>query len=93
MNGHVKLLLVPIALMAFATPSMCGPVGPTYDNNSGENGVQIHSHIAITMGNVFFMGAEGMEVKVDKTVVFRRCIDGKLRLCVHKSTLPIDPEN
>ena len=64
----------------------------TYDNNAGENGVQIHGDIAITMGNVFLTGADGKEVKVDKTFVFRRCEDGKLRLCVHKSTLPFDPE-
>jgi hypothetical protein len=44
------------------------------------------------MGNVFLTGADGKEVKVDKTFVFRRCKDGKLRLCVHKSTLPFDPE-
>jgi hypothetical protein len=64
----------------------------TYDNNAGENGVQIHGDIAITMGNVFLTNAKGDEVKVDKTFVFRRCKDGKLRLCVHKSTLPFDPE-
>jgi hypothetical protein len=64
----------------------------TYDNNAGENGVQIHGDIAITMGNVFLTGADGKEVKVDKTFVFRRCKDGKLHLCVHKSTLPFDPE-
>lgn len=59
-----------------------------YDNNVAENGVQIHGDIAITMGNVFLTNREGEEVKVDKTFVFRRCQDGKLRLCVHKSTLP-----
>ena len=63
----------------------------SYDNNAGENGVQIHGDIAITMGNVFLTGADGSEVKVDKTFVFRRCADGKLRLCVHKSALPFDP--
>lgn len=62
----------------------------TYDNNTGANGVQIHGDIAITMGNVYLTGADGKEVKVDKTFVFRRCKDGKLRLCVHKSALPFD---
>jgi hypothetical protein len=28
---------------------------------------------------------------VDKTFVFKRCEDGKLRLIVHKSALPFDP--
>lgn len=59
-----------------------------YDNNASENGVQIHGDIAITMGNVFLTNAEGDEVKVDKTFVFHRGKDGKLRLCVHKSAFP-----
>ncbi len=62
-----------------------------YDNNASENGIQIHGEIAITMGNVYITNAKGEEVMVDKTFVFRRCKDGKLRLCVHKSALPFDP--
>ena len=62
-----------------------------YDNNAAEKGVQIHGDIAITMGNVYLTNAEGEEVMVDKTFVFRRCKDGKLRLCVHKSALPFTP--
>jgi hypothetical protein len=63
-----------------------------YDNNAAQNGVQIHGEMAITMGNVYLTNAQGEEVMVDKTFVFRRCADGKLRLCVHKSALPFDPE-
>lgn len=63
-----------------------------YDNNAAENGVQIHGEIAITMGNVFLKDAQGKLTAVDKTFVFRRCRDGKLRLCVHKSSLPFDPK-
>jgi hypothetical protein len=62
-----------------------------YDNNAAENGIQIHGDIAITMGNVYLTNAKGEEVMVDKTFVFRRCKDGKLRLCAHKSALPFDP--
>ena len=62
-----------------------------YDNNAAENGIQIHGEIAITMGNVYITGADGKEVMVDKTFVFRRCADGNLRLCVHKSALPFNP--
>jgi len=62
-----------------------------YDNNAAENGIQIHGDIAITMGNVYITGADGKEVMVDKTFVFRRCKDGNLRLCVHKSALPFNP--
>lgn len=62
-----------------------------YDNNAAENGIQIHGDLAITMGNVYLTNVKGEEVMVDKTFVFRRCKDGKLRLCVHKSALPFDP--
>ena len=37
--------------------------------------------------------ATGEEVMVDKTFVFRRCADGRLRLCVRKSALPYSPDN
>jgi hypothetical protein len=62
-----------------------------YDNNAAENGIQIHGDIAITMGNVYLTDAKGEKVMVDKTFVFRRCKDGKLRICVHKSALPFMP--
>jgi hypothetical protein len=63
-----------------------------YDNNAAENGIQIHGDIAITMGNVYLKNSSGDEVMVDKTFVFRRCRDGRLRLCVHKSALPYLPD-
>lgn len=63
----------------------------TYDNNAAENGIQIHGDLAITMGNVYLTDVKGNKVMVDKTFVFRRCKDGKLRLCVHKSALPYTP--
>jgi hypothetical protein len=62
-----------------------------YDNNAAENGIQIHGNIAITMGNVYLTNSKVEEVKVDKTFVFRKCDDGKLRICAHKSALPYDP--
>ena len=62
-----------------------------YDNNAAENGIQIHGEIAITMGNVYLVNA-GQQIMVDKTFVFRRCSDGRLRLCVHKSALPYTPD-
>jgi hypothetical protein len=63
-----------------------------YDNNAAENGIQIHGNLAITMGNVYLRNAAGEELMVDKTFVFRRASDGRLRLCVHKSALPYSPE-
>jgi hypothetical protein len=64
-----------------------------YDNRAGgeADGVAIHGDIAIAMGNVYLTNAAGDEVMVDKTFVFKRCEDGKLRLIVHKSALPFDP--
>lgn len=64
----------------------------TYDNNAADNGIQIHGELAITMGNVYLVNHEGLEVKVDKTFVFRRDSRGQLRLCVHKSALPYEPK-
>jgi hypothetical protein len=62
-----------------------------YDNNAAENGIQIHGDIAITMGNVYLTNSKGEDAMVDKTFVFRRSKDGKLRLCAHKSALPYEP--
>lgn len=58
----------------------------TYKNNAADNGIQIHGDIAITMGNVYLADAEGGKVTVDKTFVFRRSKDGRLRLCLHHSS-------
>lgn len=63
-----------------------------YDN-AGENneGIQIYGSVAITMGNVWVTDKAGNEVMVDKTWVFRKGKDGKLRIIVHKSALPYKP--
>lgn len=63
-----------------------------FDNTGGDDGIQIHGEIALTMGNVYLTDASGKEIMVDKTFAFRRCKDGKLRLIVHKSALPFTPE-
>ena len=64
-----------------------------YDN-AGENneGIQIYGSIAITMGNVWVTDKEGNEVMVDKTWVFKKGKDGKLRIIVHKSSLRFSPK-
>lgn len=63
-----------------------------YDNTGEKNeGIQIYGSIAITMGNVWVTGKDGKEVMVDKTWVFRKGKDGKLRIIVHKSALPFTP--
>lgn len=63
-----------------------------YDNAGSKNeGIQIYGSIAITMGNVWVTGKDGKEVMVDKTWVFKKGSDGKLRIIVHKSSLPFLP--
>lgn len=55
------------------------------------SGVQIHGNIAITMGNVFVVDADGNEVMVDKTWAFTKGDDDKLRIILHHSSLPFSP--
>lgn len=64
-----------------------------YDNAGKNNeGIQIYGSVAITMGNVWVTDKEGNEVMVDKTWVFKKGKDGKLRIIVHKSALPFSPK-
>ena len=63
-----------------------------YDNTgTGNEGIQIYGSTAITMGNVWVTAKDGTEVMVDKTWVFKKGKDGKLRIIVHKSALPYNP--
>ncbi len=63
-----------------------------YDNTGDKNeGIQIYGSIAITMGNVWVTSKDGKEIMVDKTWVFKKGKDGKLRIIVHKSSLPYSP--
>jgi hypothetical protein len=63
-----------------------------YDNAGEKNeGIQIYGSVAITMGNVWVTGKDGKDVMVDKTWVFKKGKDGKLRIIVHKSALPFTP--
>lgn len=63
-----------------------------FDNaGDGNQGIQIYGSVAITMGNVWVTDKSGKEVMVDKTWVFKKGKDGKLRIIVHKSALPFNP--
>jgi len=63
-----------------------------YDNAGEKNeGIQIYGSVAITMGNVWVTSKDGKEVMVDKTWVFKKGKDGKLKIIVHKSALPFSP--
>lgn len=64
-----------------------------YDNAGEKNeGIQIYGSVVITMGNVWVTDKDGNEVMVDKTWVFKKGKDGKLRIIVHKSALPFAPK-
>lgn len=64
-----------------------------YDNAGDKNeGIHIYGSVAITMGNVWVTGKDGKEVMVDKTWVFKKGKDGKLKIIVHKSALPFSPK-
>lgn len=64
-----------------------------YDNLGNQNeGIQIYGSVAIAMGNVWVTDQEGHETMVDKTFVFKKGKDGKLRIIVHKSSLPYNPD-
>lgn len=63
-----------------------------YDNTErGAEEVMVYGNIGIAMGNVYFKDKDGNEIYVDKTFVFRKTDDGKVRLIVHKSALPFKP--
>lgn len=47
---------------------------------------------AIAMGNYFFTDLEGVEAKVEYTFSYK-LIDGKLKIDVHHSSFPYNPEN
>ncbi len=51
----------------------------------------LQGDVAMTQGNLFLTAADGTEVMVDKTWVFVKGKDGKLRLAVHHSSLPYKP--
>ncbi len=68
-------------------------VSAKYDNLGEKNeGIQIYGSVAITMGTVTITGKDGKDVMVEKTWVFKKGKDGKLRIIVHKSALPFSPE-
>jgi hypothetical protein len=64
-----------------------------FENTGGQKqGIQIYGSIAITMGNVWCTDKNGKDTMVDKTWVFKKGKDGKLRIIVHKSSLPYSPK-
>ena len=48
--------------------------------------------MAIAMGNYYFTTKNGAEIKVEYTFGYVKDANGKLRIVVHKSALPFNPE-
>ncbi len=51
----------------------------------------IEGNLGTTMGHVIITDTSGKETKVEKTWIFRRGDDGKLRIVLHKSAIPYAP--
>lgn len=69
-----------------------GWVKAWFENANGQKeGIQIHGNMAITLGNVYFTNKAGETTKVDKTWVFKKGEDGKIRIVLHHSSLPYQP--
>lgn len=54
-------------------------------------GIIVENDIALSMANVWVTDSKGSDVKVDKTLVFKKDADNKLRLIAHMSALPYTP--
>jgi hypothetical protein len=55
-------------------------------------GTYIEGPLGITMGHVTLTDSSGKQTTVEKTFVFRRGDDGKLRILLHKSAIPYAPK-
>jgi len=63
-----------------------------YDNNErGSEEVMVIGNIGIAMGSAYFKDKDDNEIFVDKTFVFKKGDGGKVKLILHKSTLPAMP--
>lgn len=51
----------------------------------------LHGDLAIVQCNVHFIGDDDSHIFVNKSFVFRRYDDGKVRIILHQSSLPYQP--
>lgn len=56
-------------------------------------GIIIMKQYGISMGNYYFKGVDGVEVKVEYSMGFFRSENGNLKINLHHSSLPFDPGN
>ncbi|CAE7397504.1 rbcL [Symbiodinium natans] len=56
-----------------------------FDNHK----IDVHGDVAIAMGNYYFTSAADMSInKVEYTFGYKKCEDGKVRICLHHSSVP-----
>ena len=55
------------------------------------NGIYTADETAMAMGNYFFTGPDGKEIKVEYTFGYIHDEDGKLKINLHHSSLPYNP--
>merc|ERR1719326_1729106 len=54
--------------------------------------IELHGSVAHAMGDYVFTDAtSGDEVRVEYTFAYKRCDDGKVRICLHHSSVPYVP--
>lgn len=52
----------------------------------------LHGDIAIVQCNVHLIGDDDSHIFVNKSFVFKICADGNIRIILHQSSLPFQPE-
>ncbi|CAE7534970.1 rbcL [Symbiodinium necroappetens] len=55
-----------------------------FDNHQ----IDLNGDLALAMGNYFFSDMDGGIHKVEYTFGYKRCLDGKVRICLHHSSVP-----
>ena len=90
------------AMSYFVGADATGPGGIAEDHGFAINGgkgwsdvlfdnhqIDIHGDVAIAMGNYYFTSAAGGDIsKVEYTFGYKKCQDGKVRICLHHSSIP-----
>eukprot|EP00438_Fugacium_kawagutii_P024924 Skav220100 [mRNA] locus=scaffold1991:150465:156219:- [translate_table: standard] len=55
--------------------------------------IELNGNVAIAMGNYdFTSAADGSKTKVEYTFGYKKCKDGKVRIFLHHSSVPFNPE-
>ncbi|NMP31030.1 hypothetical protein HII17_05575 [Thalassotalea sp. M1531] len=52
----------------------------------------LHGDLAIVQCNVHFIGSDDSHIFVNKSFVFKECEDGRVRIILHQSSLPYQPQ-